>query len=385
MKNKTTKKIQEFALIITTLIIVSSCSMSKPQWSDCTVELGLDHYVPHYLSEVKYFSESENGELTVVKDCYIVESFESPICYSTGNNSRFEMRHYRVNQGIGISYSIVYYFDGKEKRIIDSSGDNVFSDFALCDGKRLCYLVSDGTLRVLENDGGRKDYEYFFDSEIINLDSHQKRLSLSAVENKITLLEERFYPYGGVAVNDEDKPETYFTEINSLEIDETSKCFNKSNNKINWSDKTCPTFAADGINNIPHYINQYKKVRAYSKAHTYNGEVYYREVNIIAEGGYIVLDDVLCYSTGANEGYAVKSYRYECDENPLFFEIYRFENGKLKLLNFSGDNSFENKFLCNGEQLCCIVDKDCLRVFGKDGSRFDIALNSTFQEIFKNS
>lgn len=368
MKSKATKKIQAFALIFTASIILASCYAPKLQWSDNTVELGLDHYVPHFLSEVKFFSESESGELTVMEECCIVENLQSPICYGTGGSGRFEMRHYGMNQGMGISYSIVYYFDGKEKKLIDSSGDSVFSDFALCDGDRLCYLVSDGTLRVLEKDGGRTDYENAFDSEKITLGYHLEKIKIYAEENIITIEQNGYLGSRNDTVVNDEPP----VIRSSAEIDNPGETPDSLSRELQWSIETCPAFAAEKINEIPRYIDQYKKTQAYSQTHTYNGELYYRGGNTIAEGGYIVLDGVKCYSTGENEGYAVKSYKYKCDEEPLFFEIYRFENGKLKLLDFSADSKFANCFACNCKSLCYYVDGSFFRFLEKDGSRTEI-------------
>lgn len=378
MKTKILKVFKRLSLTLAVMLTVSSCSSLKLQWSDETTEYGLDKYVPHFLSEIKFFHETENGELTAVEDVFMTEAASSPICFDTGENSRFEMRHYGVNQGMGISYSIVYYFDGKEKKIIDTSGDNVFSKFALCDGERLCYLVSDGTLRVLERDGGRTDYENAFDCEKINL--------------YFSLEEIKLYPDGGSIVIEQNDISGSHNNIiineetpvirSTVEISKPSNAPDSKNTISRWSTEICPIFDVSGINDVPDFIDRYKKTKEYVKSHTYNGELYYQGVNTAADGGYTVLDDVQCFSTGENEGYAVKSYRYKCDENPLFIEIYRFENGKLKLLDFSGDSSFNKKIFCDGERLCYLIDREFFRVLEKDGSRIDIPITDDYWAAF---
>lgn len=367
MKSTAFNRLPLFLLTAAAMIAASSCSIRQAQWKDNTIELGLEAYVPHFLSEIKYFTESESGELTVEENCFIIEDWESPMCYSTGENSRFEMRHYGANQAMGISCSLVYYFDGTEKRLVDFSGDNVFSNFALCDGERLCYLVSDGTLRVLEKDGGRTDYENAFDCEKINLGYHLEEIKLYAEGNSIVIEQ---YGYFG-SQNDISINGELPIVRSAVELDNSSEKSGRSDQSLVWSGETCPTFDTEGITGIPQYIDQNKKVRAFKKVYNYNGELYYHGINTVEDGGYIVLDSVKCYSTGENEGFAVKAYRYECDEGPLCFEICRYENGKLKLLAYSGDSRFSDCFMCDGRRLCYIVDGNSLRVIDKDGGQTD--------------
>lgn len=364
MKRKTTKELRLLTLISATALIVTACSSEKAEWKDTTINVGLESYVPRFLSEIKFFSESD-----VEETCFITESLsDSPVCYSTGENSRFEMRHYMINQGQGITYSLIYYFDGTKKRLVDWSGDNVFSRFALCDGERLCYLVSDGTLRVLEKDGGRRDYENFFDSKKINLEFGLGNVFLFAEGNRILLGQERLPSNGDLIINDER--ETFTDIVGETEISEAPTAPKKSEKEAYWSDKTV-VFDEDKTDFIPRYIDENKKISEENKFLSVNGEMFHNTVKTVANGGYIVLDSVKCYSTGENEGFAVKAYRYECDYEPLCFEICRYENDKLKLLAFSGDSRFSDCFMCDGNRLCYIVDGEILRVMDKNGGQTD--------------
>ncbi len=376
MKRRTLVHFQTLTLVFALMFILSACSSEKVDWKDTTINVGLDSYVPHFLSEIKFISESENGKLTVVDSCFITENLsDSPMCYSTGENSRFELRHYMINQAQGIAYSLIYYFDGTKKRLIDWGGDNVFSRFALCDGEHLCYLVSDGTLRVLEKDGGREDYENFFDSEKINLGFGLGNVFLFAEGNKILLGQERLPSNGDMIINGER--ETVTEIVGETEVSKSPNAPKNSEKEAYWSDKTV-VFDEGKTDFIPRYIDENKKISQENKFLSIEGEVFHSTVKTVVKGGYIVLDSVKCYSTGENESFVVKAYRYECDDKPLCFEICRYENHKLKLLAFSGDNRFSDCFMCDGNRLCYIVDGEILRVMDKDGSQTDY-------EGFKNT
>lgn len=344
----------------------SGCSSDRLEWNDKTVNLNFAEF-PKFLSDTKEIYINEKGEEEIEEDCFIREYSMLP--YRTGENSRFEMHQYEINMGMGRCYSEVYYFDGEKHRLIDSSGDLVFSDFALCDGERLCYLVSDGTLRVLEKDGGRRDYQDAFDSNKITLSYHLEQIKFYA-EGDTAFIEQYGYFGSGydIKINDEEPIVRSSVEIEkSLPRTELSE---EIYEKSRWSDEVCETFAVEGIDEIPKYIDRIKKTRISTETVFRDGKQYNREEQVMEEGGYLVLDSVKCFSTGEEEGYAVKAYRFERDDIPAYYEVLRYQDGKMKLLDFSGDSVFGGGFFCDGERLWYIVDGNS-RILNKDGGRID--------------
>lgn len=348
------------------LLTASGCSSNIVKWDDRTIDLDLGGF-PKYLSDTKEIYINEKGEEEIKEDCFIREYSMLP--YRIGENTRFEMHQYGINMGMGRCYSEVYYFDGEKHRLIDSSGDLVFSDFALCDGERLCYLVSDGTLRVLEKDGGRRDYENAFDSNKITLSYHLEQIKFYAEGDTVFIEQYGYFGSGyDIKINDEEPIVRSSVEIEkSLPRTELSE---EIYEKSRWSDEVCETFAVEGIDEIPNYIDRIKKTRTSTETVFRDGKQYNREEQVLDEGGYLVLDSVKCFSTGEEEGYAVKAYRFECDDIPAYYEVLRYQDGKMKLLDFSGDSVFGGGFLCDGERLWYIVNGNS-RILNKDGGRID--------------
>lgn len=350
------------------LITATGCSSGRVEWNDKTIDLGLGR-IPAFLSASKTTYMNEKGE-QVVLDA-IDGSFGE--YYPTGENSRFEMLYYNANMGMSYAYSEVYYFDGERRRLIDSSGDSVFGNFALCDGERLCYLVSDGTLRVLEKDGGRQDYENAFDKEKITVVMNTSDIKFYAEGNTVNIEQPDYFgSQDGVIINDElPLIRSSVTIEKAVEEKALPKAVFEA---LRWSGETCPVFEYEGINNIPQYIEQIKKVKIQHETVLLNGKEYLRKADVILEGGDLVLDEVKCFSTGNDEGYAVKAYRFECDKKPSYYEILRFENGKARLLDFSGDSKFGDNFFCDGNYLSYIVEtgeEKIVRILDIDGSKTD--------------
>lgn len=356
------------ALLFIPLLAAFGCSSDTVKWDDKTINLGLDGYTPEYLSNSRLFRNVEGQENEIVEDC-IIREWTGPLCFDTGENTRFEMRHYGWSQGMGITYSEVYYFDGERKVLIDSSGDGRFSDFALCDGERLCYLVSDGSLRVLEKDGGRTDYENAFDNKKISIGFHTEEIRFFADGNTIFIEKDSdYFSKDEIKINDE-KP-VIRSSVNVKNAGVNSGSSDKDDKDADWSSTTCQSFNAEGINDIPRYIDNIKNTNIKREETYFQGKKYYREFDILEDGGYLVLDSVSCFSTGGEEGYAVKVYRLECDDRPSYYEICRFENGKLKLLDFSGERSYDD-FSCDGERMRYSVGGGFVRILEADGGRTD--------------
>lgn len=368
MKRKR-KTLRFLTLISAAVLVVSACSSQNAEWKDTTINLGLESYVPDFLSGIMYIPESESESLTIDERCFIKENTEcSPLCYKTGENSRFEMRHYGRNMEQGITYSLVYYFDGTQKRLVDWGGDNVFSKFALCDGEHLCYLVSDGTLRVLGMDGGRRDYENFFDNEKINLASDSENMFLFAEGNRILFGRERMPSDGDMIINGEK--ETITDIVGETEINEEPFVFENSAGKAYWSDKTKYSFY-DNFHNVPEYIAQNRKFYEETQVVENNGDLSYCNTRKSESYECLELDGVRLYPTGENEGFAVKTYRYGGIWDPVCYEICRYKNDELKLLAFSGDSNFSYCFMFDGSRLCYIVDGEILRVIDINGRQKD--------------
>lgn len=84
--------------------------------------------------------------------------------YPVSDNSGYLMKHYGINQAASQRISEVYYYADGEYVLLDSTGDSYASYAAICDGSRLYYMLSDGTLRCISQSGEKTDHENVFDA-----------------------------------------------------------------------------------------------------------------------------------------------------------------------------------------------------------------------------
>ncbi len=86
--------------------------------------------------------------------------------YPLSDDSGFLLKQYGVNQAVLQNITEVYYYRNGEYTLIDCTGDSYAYSCAICNGSRLYYLLSDGTLRGISPDGGQTDYKDFLTTDI---------------------------------------------------------------------------------------------------------------------------------------------------------------------------------------------------------------------------
>ncbi|MBE6845916.1 MAG: hypothetical protein E7508_09490 [Ruminococcus sp.] len=190
-----------FTIIIFTIILLSGCGAKREYYTESEEHIFDEefiNYTPDYVTallpedmtkEEAYNSFPENLlEHNLAKygryDGLEMGNYGTAF-YPTSKNQGFVLKLYGVNQSIMQSVAEVYFFDGKDYKLIHYIDDATPGSHAITDTKRLYIPLNNGTLRSIDISGDVKDYYEAFDAN--NGDIDIRMVFLNGDGNEIEL------------------------------------------------------------------------------------------------------------------------------------------------------------------------------------------------------
>ncbi len=190
-----------FTIIIFTIILLSGCGAKREYYTESeehTFDEKFINYVPDYVSALihddmtkeeayssfpKELLESNLEEFGRYDGCAMVNY--GTTFYPTSEEQGFVLKLYGLNQSIMQIAAEVYFFDGKDYKLIHYIDDAIPGSYAITDTKRLYIPLNNGTLRSIDISGDVKDYYEAFDTN--NGDIDIRMVQINGDENIIEL------------------------------------------------------------------------------------------------------------------------------------------------------------------------------------------------------
>lgn len=195
-----------FLTIIFVIAILSGCEAKKEYFAeseDHIFDEEFINYVPDYVnalmeddmtSEEAYSSFPEEllefnlAEFGRYDGCAMVNY--GTTFYPTSENRGFVLKLYGLNQSIMQSAGEIYFFDGKDYKLIHYIDEATPGSHAVTDTKRLYIPLDNGTLRSVDIDGNVKDYYEAFDFNNGDIDMRMVNINGNGSEIELTCLDE---------------------------------------------------------------------------------------------------------------------------------------------------------------------------------------------------